>query len=183
MGAGGWGTEPTRRSRLVSALPTVIVKYEGWGRGLGNCIHPPIPSRLHPSKNADCRTPRGYPNAEWPNVEWPNQASADPHAVGDLYHLPGRHARLEPRLPADLGKMTADPPPGPGCGQRRRGEHLHRAEVQGCRGNGGRWFRDNLSNLDQSLRLSRNRPPSKATALPRHTQNADPRPRTGVQLV
>jgi len=69
----------------------------------------PIPSRLHPSKNADCR----MRNAEWPNVEWPNQASADPHAVGDLYHLPGRRARLEPRLPADLGKMTHDQ--GPGC--------------------------------------------------------------------
>jgi len=34
-------------------------------------------------------------NAEWPNAQWPNQASADPHAVGDLYHLPGRRARRE----------------------------------------------------------------------------------------
>jgi hypothetical protein len=75
--------------------PTAQRKMGVRGQGGRELVWGPIPSRLHPSKNADCRTPRGYPNAEWPNVEWPNQASADPHAVGDLYHLPRRRARRE----------------------------------------------------------------------------------------
>jgi len=94
---------PTSREKTAQS------QMEARGQGGRESAWAPIPSRLHPSKNADCR----MRNAEWPNVEWPNQASADPHAVGDLYHLPGRRARLEPRLPADLGKMTHDQ--GPGC--------------------------------------------------------------------
>jgi len=89
-------TEPGRWGDTVQKTLPGPSRSGHWGPGSVKSEMGADPEPAPP--NGQWGTPRGYPNAEWRNAEWPNQASADPHAEGDLYHLPGRRARLEPRL-------------------------------------------------------------------------------------